>query len=137
MAPSDALFWYVETALPAHFLLALNEELLTWPEGFTAHPKLARQLERRRKDISTRSGIDWGHAEALAMGSLLLEGVPIRLTGQDSERGTFSHRHFVLHDVNTGERFSPIQRLSGEKNGLKAPSVPGCAVASKAESGRT
>jgi len=114
----------VETALPAHFLLALNEELLTWPEGFAAHPKLARQLERRRKDISTRSGIDWGHAEALAMGSLLLEGVPIRLTGQDSERGTFSHRHFVLHDVNTGERFSPIQRLSGAQAPIEIHNSP-------------
>ncbi len=114
----------VETALPAAFLMALNEELLTWPDGFAAHPKLARQLERRRKDISAPAGIDWGHAEALAMGSLLLEGIPIRLTGQDSERGTFSHRHFVLHDVNTGERWSPIQRLSGAQAPIEIHNSP-------------
>ena len=103
----------VDTALPADFLRALNEQLLAWPEGFSVHPKLARQLERRRQDIGVEHGIDWGHAEALAMGSLLLEGVPVRLTGQDSERGTFSHRHFVLHDVKTGETCAPIQRLTG------------------------
>jgi len=115
---------FVETALPAEFLTALNDELLTWPEGFTAHPKLARQLERRRKDLTTRGGIDWGHAEALAMGSLLLEGVPIRLTGQDTERGTFSHRHFVLHDVKTGETWSPIQRLSGAQAPIEIHNSP-------------
>ena len=56
-------------------------------------------------------GIDWGHAEALAFASLLVEGIPVRLTGQDTERGTFSHRHLVLHDVRTGERYAPIQHL--------------------------
>jgi 2-oxoglutarate dehydrogenase E1 component len=111
-APSEDMV-RVKTALPAEFLLALNEQLLTWPEGFAVHPKLARQLERRRQDISQAGGIDWGHAEALALGSLLLEGVPIRFTGQDSERGTFSHRHLVLHDVKTGATWSPIQRLTG------------------------
>ncbi len=115
---------FVETALPAEFLTALNEELLTWPEGFTAHPKLARQLERRRTDLTTPAGIDWGQAEALAMGSLLLEGVPIRLTGQDTERGTFSHRHFVLHDVKTGETLSPIQRLSGAQAPIEIHNSP-------------
>ena len=57
-------------------------------------------------------GIDWGHAEALAFASLLVEGIPIRLTGQDTERGTFSHRHLVLHDAETGERYAPIQHLA-------------------------
>ena len=115
---------HVETALPAEFLLALNEQLLAWPEGFTVHPKLARQLERRRQDISAPGGIDWGHAEALAFGSLLLEGVPIRLTGQDSERGTFSHRHFVLHDVKTGDTWSPVQRLTGAQAPLEIHNSP-------------
>ena len=114
----------VETALPAEFLLALNEQLLVWPEGFAVHPKLARQLERRRQDISTPGGIDWGLAEALAIGSLLLEGVPIRLTGQDTERGTFSHRHFVLHDVKTGATWSPIQRLTGAQAPLEIHNSP-------------
>ncbi|HEX5004210.1 MAG TPA: multifunctional oxoglutarate decarboxylase/oxoglutarate dehydrogenase thiamine pyrophosphate-binding subunit/dihydrolipoyllysine-residue succinyltransferase subunit [Gemmatimonadales bacterium] len=114
----------VETALPAEFLTTLNEELLAWPAGFTVHPKLARQLERRRKDITAPGGIDWGHAEALAMGSLLLEGVPIRLTGQDTERGTFSHRHFVLHDVKTGDTYAPISRLTGAQAPIEIHNSP-------------
>ena len=69
-----------------------------------------KQLERRREAIE-QGGIDWGQAEALAFASLLVEGIPIRLTGQDTERGTFSHRHAVLHDVNTGATFTPLQHL--------------------------
>jgi 2-oxoglutarate decarboxylase len=103
----------VETALPAELLTALNEELLAWPAGFTVHPKLVKQLERRRQVMGPDGGIDYGHAEALAFGSLLLEGVPIRLTGQDSERGTFSHRHLVLNDARTGEKSAPVQHLKG------------------------
>src|SRR6185436_13174697 len=70
------------------------------------------QLERRR-DTVRDGGIDWGQAEALAFASLLTEGVPLRLTGQDTERGTFSHRHLVLHDAATGEMICPMQRLPG------------------------
>ena len=103
----------VETALPAELLTALNEELLAWPAGFTVHPKLVRQLERRRQVMGPEGGIDYGHAEALAFGSLLMEGVPVRLTGQDSQRGTFSHRHMVLHDVVTGATCAPVQNLKG------------------------
>ncbi|HET8835335.1 MAG TPA: thiamine pyrophosphate-dependent enzyme, partial [Gemmatimonadales bacterium] len=103
----------VETGLAAEFLVALNDQLLTWPEGFTVHPKLGKQLERRRAAMGPEGGIDWAHAEALALASLLTEGVPIRLTGQDTERGTFSQRHLVLHDVRTGEPLAPIQRLPG------------------------
>jgi 2-oxoglutarate dehydrogenase E1 component len=103
----------VETAVPADQLLALNRELLTWPEGFTVNAKLRKALERRHAAMGEEGGIDWGHAEALAFGSLLTEGVPIRLTGQDTERGTFSHRHLVLHDANTGETYAPIRHLSG------------------------
>jgi 2-oxoglutarate dehydrogenase E1 component len=104
----------IDTRVPADLLRRLSEELLRVPEGFTVHPKLQRQLERRR-DALDEGGIDWGHAEALAFGSLLVDGVPIRLTGQDTERGTFSHRHLVLHDAHTGERHTPIQEL-GEAN---------------------
>ena len=92
----------VSTALAADKLVELNEQLLRTPEEFTVHPKLARQLERRRTAIA-EGGIDWGHAESLAYASLLVDGIPIRLTGQDSQRGTFSQRHLVLHDVHTGE----------------------------------
>jgi 2-oxoglutarate dehydrogenase E1 component len=103
----------VVTAVAADRLRGLNEELLRVPEHFTPHPKLMGQLERRLQTIE-EGGIDWGQAEALAFGSLLVEGIPIRLTGQDTERGTFSHRHAVLHDVNTGETYTPLQNLDDQ-----------------------
>ena len=100
----------VVTAVALERLRALNEELLRVPDGFTPHPKLMSQLDRRRGALD-EGGIDWGQAEALAFASLLIEGIPIRLTGQDTERGTFSHRHDVLHDVSTGATFTPLQHL--------------------------
>ena len=103
----------VDTALAPEFLVALNEQLLSWPEGFTVHPKLRKQLERRRAALGDEGGIEWAHAEALALASLLTEGVPVRFTGQDTERGTFSQRHLALHDAATGEVVTPIQRLPG------------------------
>ena len=135
----------VETAVPADRLRRLGEDLLRTPEGFTVHPKLVKQLERRREALNDGDGIgageqrsgqagagaaddgakdsaagsapaphpaiDWAHAEALAFASLLTEGTPIRLTGQDTERGTFSQRHMVLHDAKTGQTVCPIQNL--------------------------
>jgi 2-oxoglutarate dehydrogenase E1 component len=100
----------VYTAVPADRLRDLNEELLRVPDWFTPHPKLMKQLERRR-DTLNEGGIDWGQAEALAFASLLVDGIPIRITGQDTERGTFAHRHAVLHDVNTGATYTPMQHL--------------------------
>ncbi len=103
----------VETAVPAERLRDLGEQLLRVPEGFTVHPKLVKQLDRRREALAEASEpkIDWAHAEALAFGSLLTEGTPLRLTGQDTERGTFSQRHMVLHDAKTGQTVCPIQSL--------------------------
>ncbi|MGH2841215.1 MAG: multifunctional oxoglutarate decarboxylase/oxoglutarate dehydrogenase thiamine pyrophosphate-binding subunit/dihydrolipoyllysine-residue succinyltransferase subunit, partial [Solirubrobacteraceae bacterium] len=103
----------VKTAVSAERLRVLNEELLKVPEGFTVHPKLVKQLERRRDALGPSGGIDWAHAEALAFATLLSEGTPIRLTGQDVERGTFSQRHMVLHDSKTGQTLCPIQSLPG------------------------
>jgi 2-oxoglutarate dehydrogenase E1 component len=105
----------VKTAVPADRLQVLNEELLSVPDGFTVHPKLAKQLEQRRQVFSSDagSGILWAHAEALAFASLLTEGIPIRLTGQDTERGTFSQRHLVLHDARTGQEHCAMQHLPG------------------------
>ena len=103
----------VKTAVSTERLETLNEELLRIPEGFTVHPKLVKQLERRRTAIGPDGGIDWAQAESLAYASLLTEGTPVRLTGQDAERGTFSQRHLVLHDPKTGQRISPIQSLPG------------------------
>ncbi len=103
----------VKTAVAADRLITINEELLRTPEGFTVHPKLVKVLERRREALGESGGIDWAHAEALAFASLLTEGTPIRLTGQDTERGTFSQRHLVLHDARTGQTVCPIQNLPG------------------------
>jgi 2-oxoglutarate dehydrogenase E1 component len=103
----------VTTAVSAERLQTLNRELLRVPDGFTVHPKLVKQLERRRDALGSEGGIDWAHAEQLAFASLLTEGTPIRLTGQDVERGTFSQRHLVLHDAKTGLQFCPIQALPG------------------------
>jgi 2-oxoglutarate dehydrogenase E1 component len=103
------------TAVPADRLRELNEALLARPAGFAPNPKLERTLVRRREAIEQPDGIDWALAEALAFASLLADGTPIRLTGQDSERGTFSHRHLVLHDPNTGARHTPLQALPGAR----------------------
>ncbi len=100
-----------ETAIPEKQLEKLSRELLRVPDGFSAHPKLWKQLERRLDAFGGGGGIDWAQAEALALGSLVTEGVPVRLTGQDTERGTFAHRHLVLHDVKTGARWAPVQHL--------------------------
>jgi len=101
----------VVTAVDEARLRAFNDELLVVPNGFTVNPKLAKQLERRRAALDD-GGIDWGQAEELAFASLLVEGIPVRLTGQDTERGTFSHRHLVLHDAENGELYTPIQNLN-------------------------
>jgi 2-oxoglutarate dehydrogenase E1 component len=114
----------VETALAPDFLVALNEQLLAWPEGFSVHPKLRKQLERRRTAMGPEGSIDWAHAEALALASLLTEGVPVRLTGQDTERGTFSQRHLVLHDVRTGQPLTLIGQLPGALAPLELHNSP-------------
>jgi 2-oxoglutarate dehydrogenase E1 component len=109
----------VKTGVTVDTLISLNEQLLSVPAGFTLHPKLAPQLERRRTAMTEEKGIVWAHAEALALASLLTEGVPVRLTGQDAARGTFSHRHLELHDVAadepwqpfTGRVYTPMQHL--------------------------
>jgi 2-oxoglutarate dehydrogenase E1 component len=102
-------------AVPAQTFIEFNTELLSWPEGFSPNPKLARVLQRRATVLKVEGGIDWGQAEAFAFASILAEGIPIRLTGQDAERGTFSHRHAVLHDQRTGELYIPLQHLSQAK----------------------
>ena len=101
----------IDTAVPADQLRELNDRLLGVPDGFTIHPKLVKELERRRDALGEGGGIAWAQAEGLAFGSLLADGTPVRLTGQDTERGTFSHRHLVLNDFVTGEKYAPIQHL--------------------------
>ncbi len=103
----------VKTAVSTERLQVLGEELLSVPDGFTVHPKLVKQLEQRRVALGDAGGIVWAHAESLAFASLLTEGIPIRLTGQDSQRGTFSQRHLVLHDPKTGQQHCSMQHLPG------------------------
>jgi 2-oxoglutarate dehydrogenase E1 component len=115
----------VTTAVPADVLTALNRELLTVPDGFMIHPKLSRQLDRRVEALERPDGhVDWGQAEALAFATLLTEGIPIRLTGQDTERGTFSQRHLVLHDARSGERYTPMQNLGEAKAAFEIYNSP-------------
>ncbi len=97
--------------VPAEKLVALNEQLLAWPQSFKPNAKLAKTLRRRRETMGDAGGIDWGHAEALAFASMLVQGTSVRMSGQDIERGTFSHRQAVIHDAETGETFTPLQNL--------------------------
>lgn len=98
-------------AVSAPDLIKYNRELLEWPEDFSPNSKLARLLQKRATTLDTTGGIDWGQAEALAFASILADGTAIRLTGQDAERGTFSHRHAVLHDQHTGITYIPLVHL--------------------------
>ena len=98
------------TAVSGDVLRTLNEQLLRVPDGFSLHRKLRPQLDRRRKAVD-EGGIDWAQAEGLAWASLLYQNVPIRLTGQDTARGTFSQRHLTFHDAQTGEPYTPMQNL--------------------------
>ncbi|HSE80157.1 MAG TPA: 2-oxoglutarate dehydrogenase E1 component [Gaiellaceae bacterium] len=114
----------IDTSVPADRLRELNDQLFEVPEGFTVHPKLRKPLERRRDALGEEGGIDWAQAEALAFASLLADGTPVRLTGQDTERGTFSHRHIVLSDYETGEKYAPLQHLSGSRAPFQVHNSP-------------
>jgi 2-oxoglutarate dehydrogenase E1 component len=107
-----------DTAVDADRLRELNDRLLKWPSTLKVNPRLAKTLARRGEAMGDAGGIDWGHAEALAFASLLTEGTSVRLTGQDSERATFSHRQAVLHDAESGEIYVPLQHVAdGEPHG--------------------
>lgn len=105
----------VNTAVPVKRLKSINDELLNWPKQFSVFSKLERILRRRAETFSNNGTAEWGLAEALAFASILEDGTPIRLSGQDSERGTFAQRNLVLHDSESGEIFSPLQHLSQAK----------------------
>ncbi|MGA7972623.1 MAG: 2-oxoglutarate dehydrogenase E1 component [Pseudolabrys sp.] len=103
------------TGVDAAVLRDIGEKITTVPEGFKVHRTIQRFLDHRAKAIETGEGIDWATAEALAFGTLVKEGHPVRLSGQDSERGTFSQRHSVLFDQETEERYTPLNELSGDQ----------------------
>jgi len=103
----------VEAANPrADQLISLNEQLLAWPPTIKPNARLVKTLQRRRDAMGDAGGIDWGHAEALALASLVVDGTTIRMSGQDIERGTFSHRQSVLHDAETGDAYTQLANLS-------------------------
>ncbi|HTQ38498.1 MAG TPA: 2-oxoglutarate dehydrogenase E1 component [Pirellulales bacterium] len=102
----------VETDMKREQLIDLLGMLSHVPRGFHPHPKIGRWLEQRREMIDGRRPIDWSAAEALAIGSLAVQKLRVRISGQDSERGTFSHRHAVLHDVTSGRRYMPLANLT-------------------------
>ncbi len=106
----------LETGVERSLLNATAEKISIVPEGFHVNPKMVGQLARRAKMGDGETPMDWGFAEAMAIGSLVLEGHPVRLSGQDSGRGTFSHRHASMYDTLTGERWSPLTELRNEQN---------------------
>ena len=105
----------IKTTIPKESLQKINKHLLNWPESFHAYPKLERILRKRENLLESGEKIDWAFAETLAFATIISEGTPIRLTGQDSERGTFAHRHLVLHDYQTHERLIPLHNLKDAK----------------------
>jgi len=114
-----------ETTVDAATLQRLNQQLYRWPATFHINTKLAKQLAKRRAALGDEEGrIEWAHAEALAFASLLVEGVPIRLTGQDTVRGTFSQRHQTLWDAKTGAAYTPIQHLEGARAAFELHNSP-------------
>ncbi|WP_332650161.1 2-oxoglutarate dehydrogenase E1 component [Lysinibacillus sp. 54212] len=102
----------IDTAVGLERLEKINEELLAFEEGFEPQNKLGKILEKRRESFATEK-IDWGHAETLAYATIIQDGKPVRFTGQDAQRGTFSQRHLVLHDKNNGGLFTPLHHISG------------------------
>lgn len=100
------------TAVPSERLTELNDALHQLPQGFQLHDRIQRGVFAKRKEgLLKPKGIDWGHAESLAFASILADGTPIRLSGQDSERGTFGHRNAVLHHKITGEEYVPLENI--------------------------
>ena len=118
---STAIFQpvYQHTPVPTGVSPALLEKcvqgLTTLPDTFKANPKIKRLLEARSNAYKENGPVDWGFGEALAFGTLLLENIPVRLSGQDCERGTFSHRHAVLYDNETREKYVPLQHLDAKQ----------------------
>jgi len=124
--PHTPLVDVPETAVSQERLAELNKALLERPEGFNANRKLDRLMQKNRGELngSDEGGIDWAHAETLAFASLLEDGVPVRLTGQDCERGTFSQRHAVLHDAETGDAYVPLQNIPQAKASFDVHNSP-------------
>ncbi|PWT90232.1 MAG: 2-oxoglutarate dehydrogenase E1 component, partial [Acidobacteria bacterium] len=116
----------VKTAVPAERLRRLNQALLQVPENFALHRKLERAMQKRQKALENmdEATVDWAMAEEFAFATILEDGIPIRLTGQDVERGTFSHRHATFHDVKNGNRFTALQSIPQAKAAFEVRNSP-------------
>ena len=100
------------TGVDLDVLKEVGRKITSFPKSFTPHKTIARIMAARRKMIDDGQGIDWATAEALAYGTLLVEGFPVRLSGQDSERGTFSQRHAVLMDQVNEKKYTPLKHIA-------------------------
>ena len=114
----------VNTAVPRERLQMLLEQLSTLPEDFHPHPRIKKILAQRMQMAQGKAPLDWAAGEALAFATLTTEGVPIRMSGQDSERGTFSHRHTVLHDAENGAEYVPLHHLASDQSRLRIYNSP-------------
>ena len=116
----------VKTSIPVERLRELNRSLLTFPEGFSIHPKLQKAIARRLEVLDDPNArvIEWATAEDLALASILEEGTAVRMTGQDSERGTYSQRHAVFHDIKTGDTYTPLEKLPQAKAAYEIHNSP-------------
>ena len=106
------------SAVPRDVVERIGDAQVAWPESFTVHPKLQAMLSKRR-EATREGGIDWGLGELIALGSLLMEGVPIRLVGEDARRATFAQRHAVLHDHTSGQEWTPLNFLTPDQAPLE------------------
>lgn len=105
----------LNTSVSVETLREINQELMEIPEGHKIYPKLERVLKRRANALDSEGKVDWSLAETLAFATILRDGTPIRMTGQDTERGTFAHRHLILHDPQTGKFYCPLHHISQTK----------------------
>ncbi|SCT05929.1 2-oxoglutarate dehydrogenase E1 component [Staphylococcus caeli] len=114
-----------DTEISFEQLKEINDAMLTYPSDFNVLKKLNKVLEKRKEPFESEEGlVDWAQAEQLAFATITQNGTPIRLTGQDSERGTFSHRHAVLHDPDTGEKFVPLHNVPDQKATFEVRNSP-------------
>ena len=118
-----------ETGVPHDELREIADRMASFPKDFHVHPKIRKLFEQRRRMAAGEIGVDWGMAEALAFGSLLREGAPVRLAGQDSRRGTFNQRHAVVIDTETGGEYFPLSHIRPEQGTFTVLDSPLCETA--------
>ena len=121
---SPELLEHIDTKVNLNRLREVGLPLTSEPPKFNLNPKIKRLIKQRREMVEGKRPIDWGLAEALAFGTLLTENIPIRLTGQDVRRGTFSHRHAVYYEIGTRERYIPLQKLAAKQGNFRIFNTP-------------